>query len=188
MNDSVSVDLPAAAGDTAAGSGSGGKAKAELESSKETQPVSRLSTARAITRGFTGSVAPGATALPIPSKRGDMEMREAGKPDTGRDVFLPASPPSPPASTPVKTETLRSVGRVSLAVDFPQEGRVYHFKKIKSEARLTLLSTHPERFVRLGWLGVLLVGTGMVWGTRKSIQWRKMRRRNAEYLRNQSSR
>ena len=61
----------------------------------------------------------------------------------------------PPPVEPPK-ESLRSVGRISLAVDFPQEGRVYHFEKLQADARLTLWNARPERFAPLGWLAVLL--------------------------------
>ena len=47
------------------------------------------------------------------------------------------------------------MGRISLAVDFPQEGQVYHFKKLKGDARLTLWSVRPGSFERLAWLLVL---------------------------------
>ncbi|MEI8342864.1 MAG: hypothetical protein WCH43_15170, partial [Verrucomicrobiota bacterium] len=37
-----------------------------------------------------------------------------------------------------KIERLQPAGAISLPVDFPLEGRVYHFKKLKSNAQLTL--------------------------------------------------
>ena len=77
-------------------------------------------------------------------------------------------PPAPPVEPP--KESLRAVGRISLAVDFPQEGQVYHFEKLKADARLTLWSARPGRFAPLGWLGVLL----SIW-----LVWWAMRRRTA---------
>ena len=76
-------------------------------------------------------------------------------------------------------ESLRSEGRISLAVDFPQEGEVYHFKKIKDDARLTLWSVQPSRFVRLGWLGILLAILAVVWAVGRGRRWRVTRRDTA---------
>ena len=62
----------------------------------------------------------------------------------------------------------RSKGRQSVAVDFPVEGTVYHFQKLKDHAELTIDSSRPadpERGKWLLWmlvcLGILIVGYGL---------------------------
>ena len=67
----------------------------------------------------------------------------------------PANSPEAGAGAAARTESLRSVGRISLAVNFPQEGQVYHFKKLKGDAHLTLWSVRPGSFERVAWLLVL---------------------------------
>jgi len=48
---------------------------------------------------------------------------------------------------------LQPLGRLSLAVDFPTEGHVYHFQKVKANAVLELKFSDPkimQRWVRIG--------------------------------------
>jgi autotransporter-associated beta strand protein len=52
-------------------------------------------------------------------------------------------------------------GAISLPVDFPTEGRVYHFKKLKANAGLTLVMTHPQSFERWEWLLAFLVAAAV---------------------------
>jgi hypothetical protein len=62
---------------------------------------------------------------------------------------------------------LQPTGRISLAVDFPTEGQVYHFKKIKASARLDLTVTDPGAFGRWRNLAVFLLLAGALhWASR----------------------
>ena len=66
-----------------------------------------------------------------------------------------------PSTTPTpmvmpKKESLKTEGRVSLAVDFPTEGRVHHFKKLKADARLTLSLASMHYAARFGWFALFL--------------------------------
>lgn len=75
---------------------------------------------------------------------------------------LPANPPD------ASDKSAEPTGRIALAVDFPTEGRVFHFKKVKAHATLTLTVTHPASYARLKWLalfavlGLVLAGSGRV--------------------------
>lgn len=64
-------------------------------------------------------------------------------------------------------------GRVSLNADFPLEGRVWHFKKLKANARLDFrVGSVPlvERWQRIGWFA--LGGVGLL-----AAGWLRDRRR-----------
>jgi autotransporter-associated beta strand protein len=60
-----------------------------------------------------------------------------------------------PQSQPPEESKLS--GAISLPVDFPTEGRVYHFKKLKANAGLTLVMTHPQSFEHWEWLLAFLI-------------------------------
>jgi hypothetical protein len=63
------------------------------------------------------------------------------------DADSPAQPQSKPT------------GRVSLRVDFPTEGQLLHFKKLKENAVLDLWINRPSAFVRWKWaFGFLVIG------------------------------
>lgn len=62
-------------------------------------------------------------------------------------------------TAPSKARQLQPAGAISLPVDFPIGGRVYHFKKLKANARLTFWFTHPQNLVRWKWLLVFLVAS-----------------------------
>ena len=57
---------------------------------------------------------------------------------------------------------LQTAGRISLAVDFPTEGQVLHFKKVKANARLELTTSTPETWVRWQYLGAALALAGVL--------------------------
>jgi hypothetical protein len=82
---------------------------------------------------------------------------------------VPAAP-APPPQTPPKplekseAERLQPTGRISLAVDFPTEGEVYHFEKVKADARLELTVTDPSVFGRWRNLVVFLLLGGALYG------------------------
>ena len=70
---------------------------------------------------------------------------------------------------------MQTAGRISLAVDFPTEGQVIHFKKVKANAHLSLTTHTPETWVRwqylvaaLGLSGVLLIVRRLVCAARRS--------------------
>ncbi len=168
LNDSVTVTLP----------------KPELKSLDDIsalagagQKDTRLSTARA---------SDGPVAAAKPNEITDLSRAGAASPaiPTLLPAAAPAAPP-PPDHTPPPTRespagTLRSVGRISLAVNFPQEGQVYHFKKLRADARLTLWSVRPACFERLAWLGVLAVLLAAGWAVKWIVRKRLARRRSKE--------
>jgi hypothetical protein len=47
---------------------------------------------------------------------------------------------------------LKVTGRRSVLVEFPQEGSVYHFKKVKDRAQLSLVAAKARDLERVGWL------------------------------------
>jgi hypothetical protein len=74
-----------------------------------------------------------------------------------------------PASGPEREaqQQLRASGRLSLAVDFPTEGRVYHFKKLKANATLDLWLRSSETVGKSKCAFVFLVlGALIAGGTR----------------------
>jgi hypothetical protein len=65
---------------------------------------------------------------------------------------------------------LQAAGRVSLAVDFPMEGQVLHFKKVKGNAHLELTTTTPETWVRWKLLVLGVVLAGVLLGGRRLLE------------------
>lgn len=61
-------------------------------------------------------------------------------------------------------QQLQPAGRVSLAVDFPTEGQLYHFKKVKANAQLGLTVTTPETLVRWQYLAAAVALAGVLLG------------------------
>src|SRR5207237_55923 len=59
-------------------------------------------------------------------------------------------------------QRLQTAGRISLAVDFPTEGQLFHFKKVKANARLGLTVVSPESFARWQYLAVALALAGIL--------------------------
>lgn len=182
LNDSVSVDLPTggSVGGVIGGMGSGtrdaakdGEKAKQLESNKELGADNRLSTARAATGSFSGSLSTSGTPERAVVDRDEFAPNipapVPGAPAVSSGLAFQDSA-APAARTVEVADNLHSAGRVSLAVDFPEEGQVYHFKKIKAEARVTLLGARPERFRRVIWLGVLLAGVGLVWLIRRRLR------------------
>ena len=144
LNDSVAVDLPASPNLPAKEIDAG---RDVTTTDHEDGEESRLDTARAVAGPAVAAQPAGTPASPENAK----VLRE------------PANSPEVPSGE--RIESLRSVGRISLAVNFPQEGQVYHFKKLRADARLTLWSVRPAAFERLGWLlvlTVLLAGSALV--------------------------
>ena len=72
---------------------------------------------------------------------------------------------------------MQATGRISLAVDFPTEGQVLHFKKVKANAHLELTTSTPETWVRWRYLAVALALAGVLLALRS--WWKKRGRRRA---------
>ena len=70
---------------------------------------------------------------------------------------------------------LRASGRISLAVDFPTEGRVYHFKKLKANATLDLWLRSTESFGMWKCALAFVVLGGLVAGSSRLITMRSAR-------------
>ncbi len=60
------------------------------------------------------------------------------------------------------TPQLKSVGRVSLAVDVPLEGTVHHFRKLKDHAKLELTVAKPLDQRQTGALWTLGIGLAIL--------------------------
>ena len=58
------------------------------------------------------------------------------------------------------TQGLKASGRRSVMVDFPDEGRRYHFRKIKDRAELSVVAAEPLELQRLGWLVLFALCVG----------------------------
>jgi len=67
------------------------------------------------------------------------------------------------ASAKSEAKGLQPTGRISLAVDFPTEGQIYHFKKVKANARLDMTVTDPTVFVRWWNLAIFLLFAGALY-------------------------
>jgi hypothetical protein len=67
-------------------------------------------------------------------------------------------------STKSEAERPQPTGRISLEVDFPTEGQVYHFEKVKADARLELTVTDLSVFGRWRNLAIFLLLAGALYG------------------------
>ncbi len=67
-----------------------------------------------------------------------------------------------------EAQRLQPTGRVSLAVDFPTEGQLFHFKKVKANAQLGLTVLAPESLTRWKYLALAAVLAGaLAWVSRR---------------------
>jgi tetratricopeptide (TPR) repeat protein len=91
-------------------------------------------------------------ALPAPA---DAKKKEAGKDAAG--AFFDVNEPAARTANPL-TPQLKPLGRVSLAVDVPLEGKVYNFSKLKDHAviEVTVAKSFDDR--QRGALWVLGIG------------------------------
>ncbi len=123
--------------------------------------------------------APAAPAAPVAQP--PMSQTTPGTPQpgpAGGAVALPGFGDPAGRSAPAGKEQnlgyLQPLGRLSLAVDFPTEGRVYHFQKVKADAVLELKFADPkivERWIRTGifaGIAVVLWLLGRVVRTRRA--------------------
>lgn len=78
---------------------------------------------------------------------------------------LPGLPESPAMPEPDRVEPpaqLQAAGSISLPVDFPLEGHAYHFKKLKSNAKLTVWITNERGFHNWEWIIAFLVAAAAI--------------------------
>ena len=178
LNDSVTVTLSGAEPGSISGSGFGGSAVTNRSLSTARASAGPLGFAQGngtaeLARARAAS--PAMPALRASPPTGGVTTVNAGTLQIPAPPPLPANTPPPARESPA--ETLRSVGRISLAVNFPREGQVYHFKKLRADARLTLWSVRPARFERLaslaGLAGLLAAG----WAVKGMVGKRLARRR-----------
>jgi hypothetical protein len=84
-----------------------------------------------------------------------------GKSIPKTEALALAMPVKPATTTPVapkeEAEKAQPMGRISLAIDFPTEGNLFHFKKVKANAELSLTTRIPGWFDRWPALGVTLL-------------------------------
>ncbi len=183
LNDSLSVELPES-------SVSGASSYAIDKSAARLMPQSfgNLSAARARqdapaaleAQVATATVAAAAVpAMPMAAPAMNEPASASNAPVLGDVPVMGDLARGEPANA--RPETLRAAGRISLAVEIPRDGQVYHFEKLQSGARLTLWSVRPARLARLGWLGVLVVALAAAWLTRRALRWLapRLRRRSA---------
>ena len=74
------------------------------------------------------------------------------------------------ASAEDEARRMQTAGRISLAVDFPTEGQVLHFKKVKANAHLTLTTGTPETWVRWQYLAAALALAGALLVVRRLVE------------------
>ena len=75
------------------------------------------------------------------------------EPDATESPLTDALPP---------TQRFKPVGRVSLDVNFPTDGKHYHFKKLKDHAKLTLEIEQASSVDRPAVLGGMALCLGLV--------------------------
>jgi len=94
---------------------------------------------------------------------------------------IPAAGPSE-ASAKSEAKGLQPTGRISLAVEFPTEGQIYHFKKVKANARLDMTVTDPTVFVRWWNLAIFLVLAGALYAVGLFVRKRSSARNDKPYV------
>ena len=127
---------------------------AEVTAKPQAQPLppqQALSTARSNAQNLEQQQQ---RATPSPSPQGPARPDKDRRIGSGREKEKGSDGVEVNRST---ARGLQTAGRISLAVDFPLEGEVFHFQKVKSNARLVLQVTKPHRFARLGYFGLALV-------------------------------
>lgn len=75
---------------------------------------------------------------------------------------------------PVARAQLQQSGAISLPIDFPTEGRVYHFKKLKANAKLTLWITEPAATARWKWVLGFVVAAAVIEAISRTLSRRKL--------------
>lgn len=122
------------------------------------------------------SLSKGKKAQPAPPQKPGASVADpfGGDAPTARPKAKTSQPAAPSTSSRYQVaanpadEAFRAKGRQSVAVDFPVEGAVYHFQKLKDHAELTIDSSRPADLERGRWLlwmlvclGLLMVGYGL---------------------------
>jgi hypothetical protein len=120
------------------------------------QPVPQAPVARDVDRAPASSV-PGQPPANVFASGGT-----AGTAATISGVVTRGAPVD--VSADAEAQRLQTAGRISLAVDFPTEGQLFHFKKVKANARLELTTITPESFARWKYLAAALTqAVGLAW-------------------------
>ena len=100
--------------------------------------------------------APAAPSEPKPEATGgmaDASVRTINQDKIGdRPAPGGVEAPGEDSSFLLQNEGLHPANAISLMVDFPTEGPAYHFKKLKSNAKLTLWRSNPQIIERCKWL------------------------------------
>jgi hypothetical protein len=102
------------------------------------------------------SAVPVAAPAPALLQQAQQQLAEASA-----MASTPATTPNAPGQSPPREE-LHVAGAISLPVDFPTEGRLYHFKKLNSNAKLTCWVVQPQGLARWKALLALLVAVAMI--------------------------
>lgn len=109
------------------------------------------------------------------------QRSEPGRPDAPpipgfEPVFsVDASRPGSGLGREPFQERLQPEGRISLAVDFPTDGRVYHFKKVKAHANLDVTVTTPAAWTRWKWLALACALAALLAGLSRMMDRRAAR-------------
>ena len=125
----------------------------------------------------------GGISIGTPAGNSKLQMREQPQTAGGTSSVSPGnalpSQASDAANPSANAEAGRfqPTGRISLAVEFPTEGEVYHFKKVKASARLDLTVTDPGVFVRWQNLAIFLVLGGALYGLGRLFERRSAARK-----------
>jgi hypothetical protein len=160
--------------------------------SGESAPVPQQITAAAQMQvPLTGmATVSGSLTMPLPSPSVSGDPFSAPAPSAPAAISPPSDPFAMPgraaptvedpfplpqvAATTVKQ--LRPAGRLSLPVDVPLSGTVYHFRKLKDHARLEVAVSRPwepERKAAMGWLGAGMLVLGIMEWLRRRRQARR---------------
>ncbi|MEA3213466.1 MAG: hypothetical protein QOE70_6523 [Chthoniobacter sp.] len=98
------------------------------------------------------AAAPPAVRLPVPLTEGttpSAPLVVGGRLGGGGGSGIASRP-----SDSEEEQRVQAQGRISLAIDFPTEGQVFHFKKLKAHAELEITSFAPSAFARWKWLAL----------------------------------
>jgi hypothetical protein len=111
---------------------------------------------------------PGSARVPGLTADAPQSLPAAANTAADGDAFVSAMRPARPL--------LQPEGRFSLAIEFPTEGEVLHFKKVKGNAALELTLVKPGAYDRRLKFGAFVLLAGLLWSLQKWAGQRRLRR------------
>ena len=121
-------------------------ARGNVVQQKATAVYSHDSKSDADANGWKNNAKGSYRLVPTPAKQLPHDYPTPSNPVIAATASAPAFPAAAPLAAPDEadeirdreTASLQTAGRISLAMDFPLEGKVYHFKKVKANAALAI--------------------------------------------------